>query len=313
MIRPATPLDLSLLMLLAIIYGSAFSVIKVVVPETGPFALVLMRVFLACLILLPVAALRGWKWPGSAHDAILIGLLCLTNLVVPFFLIAWAQQHLNASLMALLMGAGPFFGMMISHLATKDDRFSSAKAAAVVMGFTGVAIALGADAWTGFSGADPLERLAQAAALFASALYASSGIFVRRVTTLSSRQLATMVLLGSLVLLVAMAPWGVASSPLLTTAPSVETWIGIAYLGFVTTGFAYLVRFHLIRTVGMSYFGLSIYLVPVFGIAIAAFWLSEPIPLSLLIGLGFILGGLVVARLWPQGLTQARAQQPKGS
>jgi drug/metabolite transporter (DMT)-like permease len=296
-IRVATPSDMLLLVLLAAIYGSAFTAIKIAVPELGPFGLVLARVLVGFAVLLPYALARGWTWPSSRSSWSLLGFLCAFNLIIPFFLVSWSQQHINASLMALLMGAGPLFGLLMSHATTTDDRLSCPKVAGVAVGFAGVALVLGVDAFTGLSGGNIEARLAQAAALLASACYAVSGVFVRRITDLPSHQLASLVLgFGSVAML--------AATPLLmpdiidvTTRLSPDAILATLYLGAITTGGAYMLRYRLIRTVGMSYFGLSIYLVPVFGVAIAAVWLSEPIPLSLLAGLGLILGGLAVARL----------------
>lgn len=296
MIRKATPLDLVLLVSLAAIYGSAFSAIKIAVPELEPFGLVLARVIIGCLVLLPFALARGWRWPSSRSAWTLVAFLAAFNLIIPFFLISWAQQHINASLMALLMGAGPLFGLLASHVATRDDRLSAAKLAGVAIGFAGIAIVLGVDAFAGLSGGTSEVRLAQAAALLASGCYAASGVFVRRTTDLSPHQLAALVLgMGSIVLLVA-APFLLPDAVSRMTGLSTQALVASLYLGAVTTGGAYILRYHLIRTVGMSFFGLSIYLVPVFGIAISAFYLGERITLSLLIGLVLICAGLAVAR-----------------
>jgi drug/metabolite transporter (DMT)-like permease len=310
MIRTATLPDIVLLILLAAIYGSAFTAMKIAVPELGPFGLVLARVMIGFAVLLPFALAKGWNWPPSPASWALLGFLCAFNLIVPFFLVSWSQQHINASLMALLMGAGPLFGLLMSHIATQDDRLSGPKLAGVAIGFAGVALVLGVDAVTGLSGSSVEARLAQLAALLASACYAVSGVFVRRTTDLPPHQLATLVLgLGALVM--------VAATPLLLPdivsigeRLSRDAMIATLYLGAVTTGGAYLLRYKLIRTVGMSYFGLSIYLVPVFGVAIAALWLSEPVPLSLLAGLGLILAGLAVARLQTRDTATIEREAP---
>lgn len=310
MIRTATLSDTLLLILLAAIYGSAFTAIKIAVPELGPFGLVLARVLVGFAVLLPYALARGWIWPSSRSSWGLLGFLCAFNLIIPFFLVSWSQQHINASLMALLMGAGPLFGLLMSHVATKDDRLSGPKVAGVAVGFAGIALVLGVDAFTGLSGGDMEVRLAQAAALLASACYAVSGVFVRRITDLPSHQLASLVLgFGSLVMLT-VTPFVTPDIFDVAASLSREAVLATLYLGALTTGGAYMLRYRLIRTVGMSYFGLSIYLVPVFGVAIAAVWLSEPIPLSLLAGLGLILGGLAVARLNSRKIQATEREAP---
>lgn len=297
MIRTATPADIALMILLAAIYGSAFTAIKIAVPQIGPFGLVLARTLIGFLVLVPYALWRGWVWPQGRRNWLMVGILCVFNLVLPFFLVSWAQQHLNASLMALLMGAGPFFGVLISHFATQDERLSVVKVAGVALGFAGILVVLGVDALTGLSGGSVQVRLAQGAALVASLCYACSGILVRRVEGIPPHQIACLVLGFGCMGLLAATP--LLAPDVLNRFASVErdVLLAILYLGAITTGGAYILRYTLIRAVGMSYFVLSIYLVPVFGIAIGAIWLSEPIHVSLLVGLVLVLAGLAVARL----------------
>lgn len=293
MLRTPSLLDLFSLVALAAIYGSAFTAIKIAVPEVGVYALVLIRVVVATLVLLPYAAWRGWQWPTTARTWTMLGLLCIFNLLLPFALVSWAQLSINASLMALLMGAGPLFGLVFSHLATRDDRITLPKLLGVAVGFIGVALVVGIQAFDSTTQA----LLAQGAALLASISYAASGLIVRQIEDIQPTRMATIVLgMGSIALL-AGAPFAL-NSPLETLANlEFHVVLTVLYLGVITTGLAYIIRYRMIRAIGMSYFALSINLVPVFGITIAALTLSEPLSFSLLAGLVFILGGLMIARL----------------
>lgn len=292
MLRSPTLLDLTSLLVLAAIYGSAFTAIKVVVPEIGVYGLVLARVVIATMVILPYALWRGWQWPSSVRTWVLLTLLCIFNLLLPFALISWAQLTINASLMALLMGAGPLFGLVFSHFATQDDRITPSKLIGVALGFLGVALVVGIQAFESTTQA----LIAQAAALVASACYASSGLIVRRIEGIQPTRIATLVLFMGSIALIAGAPF-LMEKPLETFDNLDHNLIAaILYLGVVTTGLAYIMRYRLIRAVGVSYFALSINLVPVFGIAIAALVLAEPLSFSLIAGLVCVLGGLLIAR-----------------
>lgn len=293
MLRTPTPLDLLMLIALAAIYGSAFTAIKIAVPEVGVYGLVLARVVIATLVLLPYALGRGWQWPTSVRTWKLLALLCIFNLLLPFALVSWAQLNINASLMALLMGAGPLFGLIFSHIATRDDRITLPKLIGVALGFIGVAVVVGVQAYD----STPQALLAQGAALLASVCYAASGLVVRQIDDMQPTRLATIVLAMGSVALLAGAPFAL-ESPLETVSDlEMHVVLAVLYLGIITTGLAYIIRYRMIRAVGMSYFALSINLVPVFGIAIAALILLEPLSLSLFVGLACILGGLLIARL----------------
>ena len=58
-IRKPNRWDISLLLSLTVIWASAFLVIKVVVPDTGPLWLATMRVVIAFLALLPIVIYQG--------------------------------------------------------------------------------------------------------------------------------------------------------------------------------------------------------------------------------------------------------------
>lgn len=296
MIRVATPLDIALLILLAALYGSAFSAIKIAVPETGAYLLVLARVVIGFGVLAPYAWLRGWHWPTGAKNWASLALLCVFNLLLPFFLVSWAQLHLNASLMALLMGASPFFALVTSHIATGDDRMTLGKVIAVVIGFLGVGLVLGRDAFSGLDG-QSWSFFAPFAAILASFFYAVSGLLVRRIDGVRPTQLATLVLGCSGLGLLLALPLVPGNELQTLTALSSDALWAVLYLGLLTTGGAYILRYHLIRAVGMSFFGMSLYLVPLFGIAIAALLLKEQLSITLFIGLGCILAGLTIARI----------------
>ena len=126
-IRKPTRLDLALLVMLAMIWGSAFLAIKVVVPDTGPLWLATIRVVIAFMVLLPIAWFKGLIWPASGRQWRLVCLITFFNVVAPFFLISWAEQYIDAGVASLLIGIGPFLALIGSHFTTRDDRLSRAK------------------------------------------------------------------------------------------------------------------------------------------------------------------------------------------
>jgi drug/metabolite transporter (DMT)-like permease len=69
----------------------------------------------------------------------------------------------------------------------------------------------------------------------------------------------------------------------------------LIYLGLFPTGIAYILRFHLIRTIGYSRFALTINLIPVFGVTLGIVLLGEPLSLNVGIALALVLCGLYIA------------------
>ena len=146
--------------LTALVWASAFIAIKVVVPETGALWLATWRVLIGFLVLLPYALYRGFIWPTGSKVWWLIAITALFNVVIPFFLISWAEQTIDAGVASLLMGTGPFLALIGSHFSTTDDRITLPKALAVVLGFAGVMTIVGVDAVSGLGGDTLLSQLA---------------------------------------------------------------------------------------------------------------------------------------------------------
>ncbi len=277
------------MLLLSAIWGSAFLAIKVVVVDTGPLWLATLRVVIAFLVLLPLALRKGLVWPVSARQWWMIFAIMLLNVVIPFFLISWGEQYIDAGVASLLMGVGPFLALIGSHFTTTDDRLNAAKLVGAILGFSGILVLVGRDAVEGLGD----NLVGQLAVMLASACYVSSGLLIRKLTGFPPMRLSTLVL-------------GVASLTLLALSLSLEglprhgfslnSWLGLVYLGVFPTALGYILRYHLIQTVGMTAFASSLNLIPVFGVMLSAWLLAEPLTLNVVLALVMIVTGLFVVR-----------------
>ncbi|WP_299871781.1 DMT family transporter [uncultured Cocleimonas sp.] len=288
-IRKPTTADLSLLILLALIWASAFLAIKVVVVDTGPLWLATIRVVVAFIVLLPFAIYKGFVWPSTIREWKLVMLVMALNVVIPFFLISWAETKIDAGMASMLMGVGPFMALLGSHFTTQDDRISTNKLIGAILGFSGILVLVGWDAARGLGD----NLLGQGAAILGSACYVTSGLIIRRLGRFPPIQLSAFIL-------------GLASISLLTITILFEgipkasyqqdTWMGLIYLGIFPTALGYILRYHLIQTIGMSAFATGLNLIPVFGVMLGAIFLDEQLTLNVLVSLTLIVTGLFIIR-----------------
>lgn len=287
MIAPPRQMDLALTILLALIWASAFTAIEVALQTISPLAVAAIRLFIGALVLLPIAVkLHGWP----RADLSIIGLLCVIaalNFMIPFTLIAWAQTYLTASTMALIMGTGPCFALFLSHVVTIDDRLSVKKVAACIAATGAVTLVILSDGDVSLGG----SRLAILAGLCASFCYVLAGALARRIDGLPILSMTAYVLTMAAVLTMPLA----AMVALPTIMPPTSTVLAVLYLGLVPTGLAFVLRYGLIRRVGLSRFSLGMSLVPVFGVALGAFVLGESITVSVIAGTVMILISMLLA------------------
>ena len=151
------------LFLLGIIWGASFLFIKVALPTVPPLTIVLVRTCLAGAALYAVARHRGLKMPSPGPVWLSFLVMGLFNGAIPYSLISWGEQHIEAGLAAILNSLMPLFTVVIAHVVTRDERFSPRKGLGLVLGLSGVVLVMGPSVLAGL-GSHILGQLAMAGA-----------------------------------------------------------------------------------------------------------------------------------------------------
>ena len=159
----------------AFLWGSAFVLMEVALPVFSPLMIVAGRMVVAALLLNGVTLSRGQRWPKNRWVWLECAGLSLVSNLLPFGLVVWGQQYIDASLAAILIAAAPVFTVVIVSV-FGAERLTAARAFGVVLGFAGVVVLIGPQVLQGFSleGAGELEMLG------AELSYYVSGFWGRR-------------------------------------------------------------------------------------------------------------------------------------
>lgn len=298
-LRPGRPGDYGKLLTISAIWGSAFMLIAIALEGFPPLAVASLRVLIGAVVLTLVGLARGERWPRGGRVWFWIAVAGLLNTALPFSLISMGQQGVAANRAAILMATVPFVTLLLSHVASHDDRISGAKLFGLTLGISGVFLVVGLDALT--AGGQPL--LGQFAIMAAAACYAASNVLTRKLSHLPPT-LGTAAYLVSASLY--MGPgllffWWPAETP-----EAWQPWGAIAILGVGPTALAYVLRFQLIRDVGSTFMSQVGYLVPIFGVLWAWAVLGEIPAISALGALVLILLGIRVTQWKPRPARTSR-------
>ena len=127
--------------MLAAIWGSAFFNYKIVLESFDFFILTTGRLFFAALVLALISIFykKIDYSPIFTKDFYIFFLIGIINYIIPFSLIALGIDGMSSGLAALLMGAGPFYAIIFSHL-LGYDKFNKFKILGTVTGFFSVFI-----------------------------------------------------------------------------------------------------------------------------------------------------------------------------
>lgn len=297
-IRPPRLFDMLLVALLGAVWGSAFLAIKLAVAETGPLWLVFIRVAVAFFPIAAFTLWRGDRLPGSGRDWWIIVCMSLLNTVGPFFLISWAELHIPAGITSLIMGVGPIVTLIAAHFTTPDDRFTGSKLAGMAFGFTGLGFVVIPGVLTGGN----FHLLAYLAVWLGMICYVIAGTLIRFVRT-TGVPMMTAINMG--VATAGVLPFLLLGAEPVPHAISWQAAAAALYLGLVCTGLAYLLRTHIVVTIGQTYMSMASYFMPIVGVLLAWALLDEPLTWQIVLALACVIAGFSVAKRRPATSTSA--------
>jgi drug/metabolite transporter (DMT)-like permease len=270
-----------LLLSLGAIWGASYLFIKIGLRDLSPSMVAWVRVVLAALVLVPLAAqARALAGAGSRLGPVLV--VAAVQVAVPFVLIPAGEEEISSALAGILVASTPLFTALLAIWVDHEERSQGLRLVGVMAGFAGVAVLLGVD--LGGSGA---ELLGGGFVILASLGYAIGGFVIKhRLADTKPLGLSALVMVASGAMLL---------PPALATAPSEPPGLGpataIFTLGVLGTGVAFALFYTLIGLVGPARAFIVTYLAPGFAVVYGAVLLDEQITLATLGGLLLILAG----------------------
>ena len=278
---------------LSLMWGSSYLFIKIGVETLPPLSLVLLRVLVGLAILLVVVAVTRTPLPRDARTIGHLAVLGAVNIAIPFWLIGWAEQHINSGLAGILQSTAPFFTLVIAaslhprradharpagrhrprlprHPASSRPRTSPTSGARWAWSAC-------SPSWPSWAPRSPMR----------------SGTRTRGATSANTRPLVLSTgQVGSAAVFVAILALVVDGGVTLPAVP--EAAFSVLWLGAIGTGFAYLVFFRLLTGWGPTRASLVAYLLPVVAVILGVVVLGETVDAFFLAGAALIVAGVWV-------------------
>jgi drug/metabolite transporter (DMT)-like permease len=277
--------ELALLLVLATLWGSAYTFIKLGVATIPPITLIAARTLIAATVLLIVLRIRGLRLPSDATTWRRFFIQACLNTAVPFTLIAWAETTTDAGLAVILNSTTPVFAFLMTVLFVRHEPVSGRKMAGIAAGFSGIVLIVGMQALNGVG----RELLAQLSVIAASVCYGGAVIFGKNFKGLDPMMPAA----GSLICGAALlAPLSLVVDQPWTLSPSASSIFALLTLSVFSTALAFVIYYRLIRTLGSVGTTSQAYLRVPIGVAIGVIFLGESLPPTAWIGLVLVVIGV---------------------
>ena len=277
-------LDYILLIILALIWASAFFNIKIATYSFGPVTIAFLRVFFGAIPVLLLCYYKDIKIEAFSKDWHWFALIGFINLVAPFFLIAYGIKSVQSNLAAILMSTTPLSSTVLGHFYTKNEKFNFIKTFGILIGFSGILYLFSDNLLI-----DKNNFISALLILLGSTCYVIGGVLTLKISKKRNENVTGSILIWATIILIPFVilmeqPWKV--------TPRIDSIISVIYLGLVSTGLAWLLRFRILVTNGLIFQSQVSYLIPIFGTILSYIFLKELITTKVLISLIAVLVGI---------------------
>ena len=281
-------LDYLLLILLALIWASAFFNIKIATYSFGPITIAFLRVLFGAIPVLLLCYYKKIKIEAFSKDWHLFAMIGFINLVAPFFLIAYGVQSVQSNLAAILMSTTPLSSTVLGHFYTKNEKFNFIKTIGILIGFSGILYLFSDNILINEN-----NFFSAILILLGSTCYVIGGVLTLKISKKKNENVTGSILVWAVLILIPIVsiveqPWNV--------SPRLDSTISVIYLGLVSTGIAWLLRFRILVNNGLIFQSQVSYLIPIFGTILSYIFLKELITFKVLISLIAVSVGIYFVR-----------------
>ena len=276
--------DYALLSLLALIWASAFFNIKIATYSFGPVTIAFLRVFFGAIPVLLLCYFKNIKIEAFSKDWYWFALIGFINLVAPFFLIAYGIKSVQSNLAAILMSTTPLSSTILGHFYLKNEKFNFIKTVGILIGFSGIVYLFSDNLLI-----DENNFNSALLILLGSTCYVIGGVLTLKISKKKNENVTGSILIWATIILIPLAilierPWNL--------EPRIDSTISVIYLGLVSTGIAWLLRFKILIKNGLIFQSQVSYLIPIFGTVLSYIFLKELITFKVVLSLIAVVIGI---------------------
>ena len=278
----------ALLLTLVALWGTSFLGIKVSLQTFSPDQVVVLRLFIAAVVLIGFMLAQGKRLPSKPISWVHFMVLGLIGNVLPFWFIAKGQVYVTSGMAGLLMAIMPLMTLILAHFFIPNENLNRNKLLGFVFGISGIILILGPSILGSQN-----SLIGCLLVLSAAILYATNTIIARRLPTYSSAVVSTGVTICAAAISLMIWPsvldidWDLVPTLALVT---------IIWLGVFPTGVAAIIFFVLIRRAGPTFLSNINYLIPLVAYFTGALVLGELVVWHDMLALVAILFGIAVSR-----------------
>ena len=182
------------------------------------------------------------------------------------------------------MSTTPLSSTILGHFYTKNEKFNLIKTIGILIGFSGIVFLFSDNLLI-----DDNNFISALLILLGSTCYVVGGVLTLKISKKRNENVTGSILIWAIIILLPLVsfiekPW--------QSIPRLDSTISVIYLGVVSTGIAWLLRFRILKNNGLIFQSQVSYLIPIFGTILSYIFLKELITTKVLVSLIAVVIGI---------------------
>lgn len=275
-------------LLAALIWGTSFYFIEILLTAFHPTVVALLRLSIGAIVLLTMSHLMGLKLPVEIWRKLFFAGILMNSL--PGFLFAFAQDYVSSILAGIINATTPLMTLLFILFVFREQQVTKSQIVGLVVGFLGVLIVLGV--WTGLPSGQFIGVIAM---VCATAGYGFSLPYYRKHIVPLNYPPTSLMALQVAISAVQILPFALFNLQL----RSEITWqVGLAalLLGGLGSGLAYVMHYQVTKVAGAAIASSVTYVMPVVAAAAGVLLLNEILHWYEFAGAAVVMIGIIISQ-----------------
>ena len=250
----------------------------------------MLRQAIGAAIFLTVMLWAGQRLPAFGMIWLPICGVGLLGNALPFFLVAWGQQSVDAGLASILTSTSPIMALIVGQIFTREQTLTPLKVLAATLGLSGVITIIG---WQSLLQLGD-HQIRQLAFVAAAICYACTAFIIRYLSDQPRLPVVTGSMLASAVMVM---PFSIVNDRPWTLDVQLMPVVAVLLLALLATVFGNMLRFEIAGRRGALFLTQISYLIPLLGLFWAWLILGEVPSTRVYLATALILAGIFIFRL----------------
>jgi len=275
--------------LICLLWGSTWLAIRLGLDSLTPIFSAGIRFTIASAIIFLIMKVKKIELQKDPLSIKLYFILGYFSFAIPFGLVYWAELFIPSGLASILFAVMPFFVILFSYFAIKEDKILFAQIIGVILGFTGILLIFSEDLFVDVNN----EIWGMAAVLVSSIMQAGIAVTMKKFGKNLhpiSLNFIPLLLAGITMILI-----GIIFEDFSKNIFDLNAIISVGYLAFFGTVLTFTTYYWLMKKINIVLLSISTFITPIIAVILGWIVLGEKFTSQILLGSSLVLVGILFA------------------